>query len=195
MSFNSADYISERIRVTNSYKEAVSLRDQVWSISGKIELKQFVDLRDRVEKKIKEFDRPIFEDAKVNVKFPDGRITSVDSREINIVVGKGIGLSEYVFREFPDASDFEVIYAGFEDPLEKILGKDADDSRLELGANRDFKGGMIREAVERIVKLALKLVNFLFSTYSRAFPDIAEDLRIIKDRIEELFEKISTTYF
>ncbi|HKJ97228.1 MAG TPA: hypothetical protein VJ944_05765 [Thermoplasmataceae archaeon] len=195
MSFNSADYISERIRVTNSYKEAVSLRDQVWSISGKIELKQFVDLRDRVEKKIKEFDRPIFEDAKVNVKFPDGRITSVDSREINIVVGKGIGLSEYVFREFPDASDFEVIYAGFEDPLEKILGKDADDSRLELGANRDFKGGMIREAVERIVKLALKLVNFLFSTYSRAFPDIAEDLRIIKDRIEELFEKIFTTYF
>lgn len=194
MSLDSLSNISDRIRVTNSYKEILSIRDRVWSLSGKIELKQFLDLRDRVEKKIGEFEVPIFNDAKVNVRCSDGTRVEIDPRSVTLIVSRGMKLSDYVFGEYPDAVDYEVIYAGFEDPQNRMPGEDFDESRVELSEPAVPKGRTLRESVERIVRLALKLVNFLFSAYSKAFPNIAEDLRLIKMKLEELFEKITTTY-
>lgn len=195
MSFNNTDYISDRIRVTNSYREAISLRDQVWSLSGKIELGKFLVLRDKVEKKLKEFDRPVFEDAKVAVKFPDREAITIDSREVNIVVGKGQKLSEYVFGRFPDAFDFDIVYSGFEDPLSRMAEKGEADNKLELTSMLPPKSSSVKDGVERIIRLALKLVNFLVSTYMKAFPNIAEELGIIKAKLEELFDKVSMSYY
>lgn len=191
MSFNNTDYISDRIRVTNSYKETISLRDQIWSLSGKIELNKFLVLRDKIEKKLNEFDRPVFDDARVTVKFAGSDPLVIDPREVNIVVGKGQKLSDYVFERFQDAYDFDITYGSFEDPLDQVGSKEKDESKVELSSMFPPRSGSVRDGVQRIIKLALKLVNFLVTTYMKAFPGIAEELKFIKQRLEELFDKVS----
>ena len=88
-----------------------------------------------------------------------------------------------------------IVYSGFEVPFERMPGRGGDESKLELNSMFPPKAGSIKEGVERIIKLALKLVNFLVTAYMKSFPSISEELKMIKMKLEELFEKVSSSYY
>lgn len=183
----------ERIRSAKGYREIVSIRDTVWGLSGKIALSDFLELRDRVEKKMNDIESPVFEDTSIDIVMADGVRTTLDPRSVAIVMGKGLKISSYVFSEYPGAVDFELKPSGF---LEKPDPFANDPSyKLELNNTSFPTGKTVREGIVRIVKLALKLITFLFNAYARSFPHLADDLRILKESIEVLFEKVSSPLY
>lgn len=186
--------IRDRIKNARSFREVINLRDKVWSLSGNIDLNDFLDLRDRVESKVKEFDNPLFGDMKLEVILHGGKTKSVDPRELNIIMGKGMKLSEYIFSTCPEAVDYIIEPVSYEDPLEKA-GEDHVPERVKFNEMQGLKTGVLKEKIERIIKLAMKLADMLFTNYAKVFPSIADDLRMIKERIEQLFEKIASSYY
>lgn len=186
--------IRDQIKQAKSFREVITLREKVWSLSGKIDLDDFLDIRDRIESKVKDFENPMFGDARVEIVFGDGSRKDIDPRELSIIMGKGGKLSDYIFTTHPEAIDYELHIIGFEELGEKRSGENLP-SKIELNESLNAKTGALRESILRIVKLAMKLANMLFSTYSKVFPSIADDLKLIKNRIEELFEKIASSYY
>lgn len=188
------DQIRIMIKNTRSFREVISLRDRVWSLSGKIDLNDFLDLRDKVESKVKEFDNPLFGDLNLKVVLHNGDMKRIDPRELSIIMGKGVKLSEYIFDTYPDALDYRIEPLTYEDPFTKF-GNAPSPEKIRIREIPGLKTGLIKEKIERIVRLAMKLAEMLFDNYAKLFPSIAEDLRLIKERIEELFEKISYSYY
>lgn len=195
MDMNARDEIAEQIKKAVSFRAIISLREKVWSLSGSIDLNDFLDLRDRVEKKVRDFDNPLFGNLGIAVVYMSGERKIIDSREVELIVGKGKKISEHVFSTFPEAVDFELVTEEFQDPMEKMAGDDELSNKLEINDRGLIKSGILRESIERIVRLAMKLANLLYTTYSKSFPNIAGDLLMIKQKLEELFEKVSTSYY
>lgn len=190
-----ADEIRERIKTTNSFKDVVSLRERVWSLSGVLGMRDFLELRDKVERKMREFDDPIFDELRVIVKCRDGPDKVIESHEVRSALGKGIKLSSYVFTKCPDVLDYELHYSGFEEREEKMNVMAEEFSAASTATSFESKVDNMKEKVKRILSLALRLVVTLFNTYSRAFPQIAEDLKVIRKKLEALIQNVSTPYY
>lgn len=190
-----ADEIRERINTTNGFKEVVSLRERVWSLSGVLGMRDFLELRDKVERKMREFDDPIFDELKVVVKCRDGPDQIIESHEVRNVLGKGMKLSAYVFTKCPDVLDFELHYSGFDDREEKINVMAEEFSSTSATTSFETKVDTMKEKIKRILSLALRLIVTLFNTYSKAFPNIAEDLKVIREKIEALIQHVSAPYY
>lgn len=188
-----SEVLKKKIRESRSFREIVSLRDQVWSLSGKIDLTLFLDLRDRVEQKVKEIESPTFGDVQIEVLTSQDERKTIDQREVGIIVGKGLKLSDYVFREYPDALDFEIRPSSNVGPYDPALEDPG--FKLEVNEPMNFRGGTIKESIIRIIKLALKLITFLICAYSRSFPHLQEDFDLIKVKLEQLFDKVSQAYY
>lgn len=184
--------MKERIESTKSFREMVSLRDQVWALSGKVGFSEFVELRDKVERRLAEFDNPIYDDLTILVKIKNGEIKIIKSPEIADILGKGAKISEHIFSNFPGASDFELHYESDEEVSRQLLD---DEEAVRLSSNLTGDVSAIKERVRRIVSLALRLVINLFNTYARALPHLAEDLKGIREKLELLLENLNSAYY
>ncbi len=189
-----ADEIRDRIGSTISFKEIISLREKVWSLSGSLSMREFLELRDRVERKMREFDDPVFDELTVVVKCRDAPDEKIEQDELREVLGKGRKLSEYVFTKCPEVLDYELHYFGLSESEEKVNIM-AQEFGSDTASSLESRVGSIKDKVRRILSLALRLIVNLFNTYSKVFPHISEDLKMIREKIELLLESISTAYY
>lgn len=181
-----------QIRAAKRYKELISLREFVWGLSTKVEFSRYVDLRKRVDDRIKEFEDPVCEEVDIKIIRSGSEQTFMDIRECRIAIGKGVTLPSYVFSKYPDAEDIEITPLGMNGNDVGGPSSTADTRKKgTLSGAFNPKLGILQSRIENVIKLA----NYMNETYSRVIPKISTDLHEIVDKLEQLYKRVSNNEY
>lgn len=185
--------IRTQIDQTNSYNDLTKLREKIWSLSGKYPFSIYVNLRGRVEEKIRSFDNPMCDQAHIRIYFNDDSKKDMEPSECKNALDEGLKLSEYIFSTYGNARDFEILPSSFLGTYSKdIIEKDAIKEFLgngfkNAGPNDDHKR---IEVLQDRVEYLIRLIDHMNRVYSETIPKISSDLEDINKKFEELYNKL-----
>ncbi|AKA48556.1 hypothetical protein IX51_04975 [uncultured archaeon] len=188
------DHDPLRARISNArrYSELLGLRDSVWNLSGKIDFSSYVDLRKRVDDRIRDFETPECEDIEIRILFPDRDPSLLDLRECRIAMGKNASLPKYIFSKYDNAEDIEIRPLGISMEGENSNSTAFDPQKAgDSNAHFNPKLGILQNRIEKVIKLA----NYMNETYSTVIPKISSDLNDIVSKLEELYKRVSNNEY
>lgn len=185
--------IRTQIDRTNRYNDLTKLREKIWSLSGKYPFSIYVNLRGRIEEKIKSFDYPMCDQAHIRIHFDDNSQKDMEPSECKLALDEGLRLSEYVFNNYKNATDFEILPSDFfgtynkdiveKDSIKEFLGNGFNNT----GPNDDHKR---IEVLQDRVEYLIRLIDHMNRVYSETIPRISSDLEDINKKFEELYNKL-----
>lgn len=181
------DPLRGKIRDSTSYKEILSLREQVWSLSGKVNFSTYVELRKKVDDRIKEFETPNCDEVEIQISKDSGQTLVMDIRECRLVLGKGLTIPKYVIEKYGEDADIRITVPGAsaEDAGEHSSFNPSGSSMLKN--QFDPRLGILQHRIENVIKLA----NYMNETYSSIIPKISSDLEDIVHKLEFLYKRVS----
>lgn len=189
------DHNTIRVQIdrTNHYNDLIKLREKIWSLSGKYPFSIYVNLRGRIEEKIRTFDNPMCDQAVIRIHFGNKSQKEMEPSECQNALDEGLKLSEYIFAQYKDAEDYEILPSDFLGSYNKdVIEKDAIKEFLGNG----FKGSGPNDDHKRIevlqdrVEYLIRLIDHMNRVYSDTIPKIASDLEDINRKFEELYSKL-----
>lgn len=186
------EQLRTQIRSARGYKELKALRELIWGLSTRVDFSKYVDLRKKVDDRIKEFESPECDEVDIRILTSDGKMTFMDVRECRIALSKGVNLPSYIFSKYQNAEDIEVTPLGMPELNYDGLSSAADTKKKgTLTGAFNPKLGILQSRIENVIKLA----NYMNETYSRAIPKISEDLHDIVEKLEVLYKRVTNNEY
>lgn len=190
MNIEMADHnqLREKLTATKRYRRLVDLRREVQGSRGSIPFSIYADLENRIDEKIRNFDYPMCEQARVTVMFSNGLAMELDPDECVSAMRSDMRLSSYIFSKYPSAVDFNLEDDDQLGSFSKKLKSDEMD-REEL-KNSLRSNPMEQENIQGKVEFLIGKIDRLEKMYNETIPRISAGIDDLKSKMDYLYKKL-----
>lgn len=181
--------LRDKLSVTNRYRRLVDLRREVQSSRGSMPFSIYAELENRVDEKIRTFDYPMCEQAKVTVLFSNGLAMELEPDECVSAMKTEMRLSSYIFSKYPSAVDFNI-------ETDVLLGTHGRKSpEMEGMKEEPVRSSPLREKMEggslqTKVDLLVTKIDRLEKMYNETIPKITKGIDDLKEKMDFLYKKM-----
>lgn len=183
--------LREKLTATSRYRRLVDLRREVQVSRGTIPFSIYAELESRIDEKIRTFDHPICDEAKITVMFSNGLAIELDPEECQSAMDADMRLSSYIFNKYPSAVDFNIdldSLLGTYDRMEKeAMGKEVPTPDPAPPKPDPSPSG---DSLNKKVDLLINKIDRLEKVYSETIPRISSGLDELKAKMDFLYKKM-----
>lgn len=179
--------LREKLNSTNRYKRLVDLRREVQGSRGSIPFSLYADLENRIDEKIRNFDYPMCNQAKITIMFSNGLAMELDPDECVSAMKTDMRLSSYIFSKYPSAVDFNIegdLISGTYTKGFRAIDDASNDQRT------DRTPSIRQEDVQERVNHLMEKVDKLEKMYNETIPKISKGMEELKLKMDFLYKKL-----
>ncbi len=181
--------LREKLSATNRYRRLVDLRREVQSSRGSMPFSIYAELENRVDEKIRTFDYPMCDRAKVTVLFSNGLAMELEPDECVSAMKTEMRLSSYIFSKYPSAVDFNIET----DVLMGTRSKQAHETEKrneEPVRSTPLHDRMDGSGLQTKVDLLVTKIDRLEKMYNETIPKITKGIDDLKEKMDFLYKKM-----
>lgn len=181
--------LREKLSATNRYRRLVDLRKEVQSSRGSMPFSIYAELENRVDEKIRTFDYPMCDQAKITVLFSNGLAMELEPDECVSAMKTEMRLSSYIFSKYPSAIDFNIETDG-------VLGTygkrrtDRDEAIEEPARSSPLHERNDGRSLQTKVDLLVTKIDRLEKMYNETIPKITKGIDDLKEKMDFLYKKM-----
>lgn len=181
--------LREKLSATNRYKRLVELRREVQSSRGSMPFSIYAELENRVDEKIRTFDYPVCNQAKITVLFSNGLSMELEPDECESAMKTDMRLSSYIFSKYPSAVDFNI-------NTEELLGTFRENKRepVEEGSENVRSTPLPSRSDPKDLQIKVDLlvmkIDRLEKMYNETIPKITKGIDELKEKMDFLYKKM-----
>ncbi len=181
--------LREKLSATNRYMRLVDLRREVQSSRGTMPFSIYAELENRVDEKIRTFDYPMCDQARITILFSNGLAMELEPDECISAMKTEMRLSSYIFSKYPSAVDYNIDTVGVVGTYgRKNVDKEgAKEEQVRSSPLRDMSDG---RSLQTKVDLLVTKIDRLEKMYNETIPKITRGLDDLKEKMDFLYKKM-----
>ncbi len=181
--------LREKLSATNRYRRLVDLRREVQSSRGSMPFSIYAELENRVDEKIRTFDYPMCDQARITILFSNGLVMELEPDECVSAMKTEMRLSSYIFSKYPSAVDYNI-------DTDRVVGtygrknsdkEEAREEQVRSSPLRDMSDG---RSLQTKVDLLVTKIDRLEKMYNETIPKITKGLDDLKEKMDFLYKKM-----
>ena len=185
--------LRDSIREISSYKKLVELKREISSLKGKLNFTVFADLQSRIDEKIKTFEFPMCDQAKVRVVYSNGLSKLLEQRECEAAMSMGVKFSDYIFSKYVSAKDFmleskSVIGTYERKASDGLVRENLLTTEVEFAPSSEKT---VPENFQKRVDFMIQKMDRLEKMYNENIPKIVEGINDLKNVVDQIYKKVN----
>lgn len=180
--------MKDKLTSTSRYRRLLDLRREVQGSRGSIPFSIYTDLENRIDEKIRNFDFPMCNKAKITIMFSNGLAMELDPDECFSAMKSDMRLSSYIFSKYPSAVDFNLETDSFSGNFARSEG-DETFERNEIRST-PLHDSLNGENMKLKVDLLINKVDKLEKMYNETIPKISKGIDELKSKMDYLYKKL-----
>ena len=182
--------LRDEISVANRYRQLQDLKLTITGQRRKLPISISTELEARLSEKLRTFDYPICNAAKVKIIFSNGLSKDMDPDECQKAMGRGMKLSDYIFSRYISAKDFEILASDTIGTRNLGIYSDSTEEPTTSYSNlTPLSDTELRERIDFLVKKVESLEK-LETIYAENIPKMARDVNDMKEKIDKIYKRI-----
>lgn len=185
--------LRQKLSATNRYRRLIDLRRDVQSSRGTMPFSIYAELENRVDEKIRTFDYPMCDRAKISILFSNGLTIELDREECVSAMNADMKLSTYIFNKYPSAIDYNIDMSLLLGNYSKEIPespKEQEETATEpvrgLPESTPVEGASLQKRVDLLVSK----IDRLERMYNETIPKISEGIEELKIKMDYLYRKM-----
>jgi hypothetical protein len=181
--------LREKLSATNRYRRLVDLRREVQSSRGAMPFSIYAELENRVDEKIRTFDYPRCDQAKITILFSNGLAMELEPDECVSAMKTEMRLSSYIFSKYPSAVDFNIDANGIVGTYGKMSAS-REEAKKEPARSSPLHDMNDGKSLQTKVDLLVTKIDRLEKMYNETIPKITKGLDDLKEKMDFLYKKM-----
>lgn len=180
--------LRDKLSATNRYRRLVDLRREVQGSRGTLPFSIYAELENRIDEKIRTFDYPMCDQAKITVMFSNGLAMELDPEECMSAMKTDMRLSSYIFSKYPSAVDFNIDSDALVGMFTRKRSEEHEERR-EPGYS-PLQGSNSSNSIQLKVDLLITKIDRLEKMYNETIPRISKGIDELKAKMDYLYKKM-----
>ena len=181
--------LREKLSATNRYRRLVDLRREVQSSRGSMPFSIYAELENRVDEKIRTFDYPMCDRARITILFSNGLAMELEPEECVSAMKTEMRLSSYIFSKYPSAVDYNIET----DVLMGTYGRktaESEERNEEPVRSSPLHERVDGKSLQTKVDLLVTKIDRLEKMYNETIPKITKGIDDLKEKMDFLYKKM-----
>ncbi len=180
----------EEISSSNRYRKLRDLKITITGQKRKLPLSISTELEARVTEKLRTFDYPICNVAKIKIIFSNGLSKIMEPDECQKAMARGMKLSDYIFSRYVSAKDFEIEASEIIGTRNFGIFSDSAENPVKTDSGlTPLSDSELRERIDFLVRKVESLER-LETIYAENIPRMARDMNDLREKMDVIYRRL-----